>query len=99
MHRTMKRLLGFRARQSKAIAAVLLLLVIGGFFRWEVREVDDAATGAAFSRYRGVVFPWQPCGVRTGVSKRINFRVTHWLAYGLIRVEATGQTYIGDATS
>jgi hypothetical protein len=39
------------------------------------------------------VFPWQPCGVRTGGSKRINFHVTHWLAYGLVRVEATGQTY------
>lgn len=44
-------------------------------------------------RYRGIVFPWQPCGVRTGGNKPIYFRVRHWLAYGLVRIEATGQAY------
>jgi hypothetical protein len=89
----MKRRFSFLVRPRPAIAVSLALLVMGGFFRWEVRQVDDAATGVAVSRYRGLVFPWQPCGVRTGGSRRINFHVTHWLAYGLVRVEATGQTY------
>jgi hypothetical protein len=89
----MRRWFSLLSRHKKAIASSLGLLVLGALFRWEVREVDDAQTGAPLTRYQGVVLPGQPCGVRTGGGKPINFHVKHWLAYGLVRVEANGQTY------
>jgi len=68
-----------------------VLLAAGACFRWEVREVDDARIGQPITRYHGVVLPWQPCGA-SGNGSLINFHVRHWLCYGLIKVEATGQT-------
>jgi hypothetical protein len=87
----MKRFLGFLSSHKLAIAVSVLLLIAGAFFRWEVREVNDARTGQAITRYRGIVFPWQPCGA-TGNGTPINFRVRHWLCYGLVKLEATGTT-------
>jgi hypothetical protein len=83
----------FPSRHKKTFAAALVLLMVGAFFRWEIREVDNAQTGAPLVRYTGVTWPWQPCGVRTGGSTRINFYVKQWLFYGFVRIEARGQTY------
>ena len=85
----MKRLLGFLSRHKKGIAVSLVVLTIGAFFRWEVREVDNAGTDQPITRYRGVVFPWQQCGA-SGGGTAIKFHVRHWLCYGLIKLEATG---------
>ena len=86
-----KQLTGFLSRHRKAIAVSLVLLTVGACLRWEVREVDDARTGKPITRYHGVVFPWQACGA-TGGGTLINFHVCHWVCYGLIKLEATGQT-------
>lgn len=83
--------LSFFSRYRRAILLCLALLVVGAFFRWEVREVNDAKTGQPLVRYRGIVFPWQACGA-TGSGRQINFHVQHWLCYGLVKLEATGQT-------
>ncbi|MBN1125387.1 MAG: hypothetical protein JXA82_10290 [Sedimentisphaerales bacterium] len=88
----MSRFFRYLWRKKKIIGVVLLLIVVGGFFRWEVREVDDAKTGAPIVRSRGIVFPWQECGMSTGGNRLVNFHVRHWLCYGLVKVEATGQT-------
>ena len=87
----LKRLSGFLSRHRKPIAVSLVLFAVGACLRWEVREVDDARTGKSITRYHGVVCPWQPCGA-TGGGTLINFHVRHWVCYGLIKVEATGQT-------
>jgi hypothetical protein len=87
----MKQLLGFLARHKKGLALSFALLAAGACCRWEVRVVDDARTGQPITRYRGIVFPWQPCGA-SGGGTLINFHVRHWLCYGLVRVEAKGQT-------
>ena len=87
----MKRFFGFLSRHKKGIVLSLVLVAFGACFRWEVRAVDDARTGKPVARYRGVVFPWQPCGA-SGGGKLINFEVRHWLCYGLVRMEAKGQT-------
>jgi hypothetical protein len=86
----MRRSLGLLTRHKKGIALALVLVAVGACFRWEVREVDDAGTGQAITRYHGIVLPWQPCGA-SGGGRLINFRVRHWLCYGLIKVEANGQ--------
>jgi hypothetical protein len=86
-----KQLTGFLSCHSKAIAVSLVLLTVGACLGWEVREVDDARTGKPITRYHGVVFPWQACGA-TGGGTLINFHVRHWVCYGLVKVEATGQT-------
>lgn len=88
----MKRFISFPSRNKKVIGLATALIVIGAFFRWEVREVDDGLTGKPITRYRGIVFPWQPCGA-SGGGKPIRFHVRHWLFYGLVKVEATGTAY------
>ncbi len=87
----MKRFLGFLSRHKKGISVSLVSLCIGACFRWEVREVDNAATGQPIARYHGLVFPWRPCGA-SGQGTLINFHVRHWVCYGAIKLEATGQT-------
>lgn len=68
-------------------------LLVGAFFRWEEKEITDAETGKLITQYHGITFPWQACGPGTRFgSKRINFHVQHWVFYGLVRLEATGQT-------
>ena len=79
----MKRFFSFLTRHKKAIAMTVGLIAIGALFRWEVSEIDDGQTGQPITRYRGVVWPWQPCGVRTGGSRLIKFHVRHWCYYGL----------------
>ena len=80
-----------RRFHSKGIIIAIALLTLGACFRWEVSEINDARTSKLISRYHGVVPPWQPCGA-TGGGTLINFHVRHWLCYGLIKVEARGQT-------
>jgi hypothetical protein len=86
-----QRFAGFLSRRRKAIVVSLSLLTVGACLRWEVRDVYDARTGKPIANYRGVVPPWQPCGA-TGGGTLIDFHVRHWVCYGLIKVEATGQT-------
>jgi len=88
----MKRFITFLSPNKKVIGAVITLIVAGAFFRWEVREVNDAQAGKPIACYRGVVFPWQTCGA-SGGGKPVNFHVRHWLFYGLVKIEATGTTY------
>ena len=81
------------SRHKKAITIVLSLLVIGALFRWETKEITEADTGKLITQREGIALPWQACGPRTPFgTTRINFHVRQWLCYGLIRVEATGQT-------
>ena len=87
----LRRFVGFLSCHRKAIAVCLVAITIGACFRWEVRAVDDARTGKPITRYRGVVLPWEPCGA-SGGGTLINFQVRQWLCYGLIKVEAKGQT-------
>ncbi len=87
----MKQSLAFLSRHRKGMILSLALFAVGACFRWEVAEVDDARTGQPIARHHRVVFPWQPCGA-SGGGNLINFHVRHWLGYGLIKVEATGQT-------
>ena len=87
----MKQLLVFLSRHKKGLVLSFALLAVGACFRWEVRVVDDARTGKPITRYHGIVFPWQPCGA-SGGGTSINFHVRHWLCYGLVSVEANGQT-------
>jgi hypothetical protein len=87
----MKRLLGFLARHKKGVALALALLAVGACFRWEVAEIDDARTGQRITSHHRVVVPWQACGA-SGGGRLVNFHVRHWLCYGLIKVEAIGQT-------
>ena len=87
----MRRFLGFLAPHKKGITLALILLAVGACFRWEVREVDDARTGQPITSYHGVAVPWQPCGAN-GNGRLINFHVRQWVCYGLIKVEAKGQT-------
>lgn len=86
-----ERFAGVLSRHRKAIGVCLGLLAVGACLRWEVRDVNDARTGKPITHYRGVVPPWQPCGA-SGGGTLINFHVRHWVCYGLIKVEATGQT-------
>ncbi len=87
----MNQLLAIVSRHKKRVVLWLVLVAVGACFRWEVAEIDDARTGQPIARHHRVVFPWQPCGA-TGGGTLINFHVRHWLCYGLIRVEASGQT-------
>jgi hypothetical protein len=86
----MKPLLGFLSRHKTAVT-ILVLLVFGALLRWEVREVKDAANGQLVASYHGVVMPWRPCGA-SGGGRLVDFRVQHWLCYGLIKLEARGRT-------
>jgi hypothetical protein len=81
----------FVSRHRRGVAVFVTLFIVGACFRWEVREVNDARTGQPVTRYRGIVFPWQPCGA-SGRDRAVNFHVRHWLCYGLVQLEATGQT-------
>ena len=85
------RFAGFVGRHKKGLAFSIVLLIGGGCMGWEVRDVDDARTGKPITRYRGIVFPWEPCGA-TGRGIQVNFHVRQWLGYGLVKLEATGQT-------
>lgn len=87
----MRRFFRFLARHKKGVILALLLLVVGAFFRWEVSEIDDARTGQRITSHHRVVVPWHACGA-SGNGRLINFHVRHWLCYGLVRVEARGQT-------
>jgi hypothetical protein len=87
----LKRIAGFLHRRRKAVTLSVVLLAIGASFRWEVREVNDARTGKPISRYQGIVFPWEPCGA-SGGGTLVDFHVRHWLCFGLVKVEARGQT-------
>ena len=91
----MNQIRAFLSRNGKLIAFVVGLLVAGALFRWEIREIDDAHTGKRLTTYHGIAFPWQACGPGTGHENRlINFHVRHWLLYGLVKIEATGQTIV-----
>jgi hypothetical protein len=85
------RLVGFVSCHKKGIALSGMLLIAGACLGWEIREVDDARTGKPITRSQGIIFPWQPCGAK-GRGTQINFHVRQWLCYGLIKLEATGQT-------
>jgi len=87
----MKQFFRFLSRHRKRVAIFLVLLVIGACFRWEVGEIDDAATGQRITSHHRVVFPWTPCGAG-GYGRLVNFHVRHWLCYGLVKVDARGQT-------
>ena len=91
----MRRVLGYLARHKRGVALSLLLLVVGACFRWEIAEIDDARTGECIASHHRAVFPWQPCLAALGRERSgrlINFHVRHRLCYGLIKVEAKGQT-------
>ena len=91
----MKRIRRFLIDCKKATALAVGLLIVGSFFRWEDKQLTNAQTGQQVASYRGIAFPWQPCGpgaVQSPKGTTINFRVRHWVFYGLIRIEATGQT-------
>jgi hypothetical protein len=93
----MRRFLRFLPDHKKTVALVVSLLVAGSFFRWEDKQVTDARTGQPLAAYRGVAFPWQPCGpgnVQAPKRTTINFHVRHWVFYGLLKIEATGQTVV-----
>lgn len=85
------RFVGFVARHKRGVLLSVMLLMAGACLGWEVREVDDARTGKRITRSQGIIFPWQPCGAN-GRGTRINFHVRQWLCYGLVKLEATGQT-------
>jgi hypothetical protein len=91
----MSRVLGYLAGHKRGVALSLVLLVVGACFRWEKAEIDDARTGERIASHHRAVFPWQPCLAalpRERSGRLINFHVRHWLCYGLIKVEAKGQT-------
>ena len=87
----MKQFLKFLVQHKKGITLSLVLLMVGACFRWEIAEIDDVGTGQWVASHHRVVFPWTPCGA-SGSGRLVNFHVRHWLCYGLIRIEATGQT-------
>ncbi|HEY5914445.1 MAG TPA: hypothetical protein VJA21_27970 [Verrucomicrobiae bacterium] len=87
----MKRFVSLFSGHKKAILITIVFLGAGACFRWEAAEIDDASTGQRITSHHRPVFPWTPCGA-TGGGRLINFHVRHWLCYGLVRVEATGQT-------
>lgn len=91
----MKRIVHYVNRKKKVIGIIAGLIVLGAFFRWEVREVNDATTGKPIERYRGIVFPWRPCGVNCYGDRLVSFHVRHWLVYGLAKIDAKGQTTYG----
>lgn len=91
----MRRFLSYVWRNKRTIVIILILIVIGAFFRWEVREVNDAKTGELLVHHRGIVFPWKACGMSPDGDRLVDFHVRHWLCYGLVKVEATGQTVYG----
>jgi hypothetical protein len=89
----MKQLSTFLSHHKKAVALTAALLVTGAFFRWEEKEVIETETGKLVSVREGIALPWQYCGPRMpSGTTRINFHVRQWMCYGLVRVEATGQT-------
>jgi hypothetical protein len=93
----MKKIRRFLIDHKKAIALTVGLLVVGSFFRWEDKQVTNAQTGQQIASYSGIVFPWQPCGpgsVHASKGTTINFHVRHWVFYGFIKIEATGQTVV-----
>jgi hypothetical protein len=53
----MKQCFRYLSRHKKGIAVFLVLLAIGACFRWEVAEIDDAATGQRVTSHHRVVFP------------------------------------------
>jgi hypothetical protein len=87
----MRRFLRFLARHKQGVILSLVLLAVGACFRWEIAEVDDASTGQHITSHHRVVLPWTPCGA-SGGGRLVKFHVRHWLCYGLIRLEARGQT-------
>lgn len=90
----MKRAVFFLTSNKRMIAIVAIVLIVGAFFRWEVKEVDDPKTGKRITTYHGIVFPWEPCGPgNIHANGMINFHVRHWVFYGFVRIEATGQTF------
>ena len=93
----MKRFRKLLSDHKKTIVLAVSLLVVGSFFRWEDKQVTNARTGKQVVAYRGIVFPWQPCGpgsVTAPKGTTIDFHVRHWLFYGLVKIEATGQTVV-----
>ena len=94
----MKRFYQFLMGHKKAIALAVGLLAVGSLLRWEDKQVTDARRGRQVATYRGIAFPWQPWD-RGNIRQlpkgtTINFHVRHWLLYGLLKMEATGQTVI-----
>jgi hypothetical protein len=94
----MKRFYQFLNKHKKAVALAVGLLAVGSLFRWEDKQVTDAQTGRQVAAYRGIAFPWQPWD-RGSIHQlpkgtTINFHVRHWLLYGLLKIEATGQTVV-----
>ena len=87
----MKRFFAFVARHRRGRVLAVALLAAGACFRWEVAEIDDAKSGQRIATHHRVVPPWHPCGA-SGGGRLINFHVRHWLCYGLVQIEATGQT-------
>lgn len=83
------------SRRRKWVLIVPTLLIIGAFFRWEIKDVTDAETGKQLVNYTGPAFPWQPCGPgRVNHIGKVKFTVRHWVCYGFIRLKSTGETYV-----
>lgn len=87
----MKPSLELLRRRRKAALLVSGALAVGACFRWEVSEIADARTGQPIATHHRLVVPWQACGAH-GDGRLINFHVRHWLCYGLVKVEAIGQS-------
>ena len=93
----MKRIRRFLIEHKRAVALAVGFLIVGSPFRWEDKQVTNARTGQQVASYRGVALPWQPCGpgsVKSPKGTTINFHVRHWVFYGLVKIEATGQTVV-----
>jgi hypothetical protein len=91
----MKWIVKFLRNNKGIVCLVAILLVLGAFLRWEVRELQDPQTGGTVVVYRGIMFPWQT-GVLSGEQGRtVSFHVHRWWCYGLVHVEVNGQMTYG----
>ena len=91
----MKSVVKFLVRNKKVICPVMVLIVIGSFFGWEVQELKDVKTDQTIVRYRRIVFPWQPSNLDGVGGRTVNFHVRRWFFYGLYKVDVTGQMTYG----
>ena len=87
----MRRFLRFLGRHKRHMILAMVLLAVGACFRWEISKVDDARTGQRLPSHHRVVVSWHAFGAN-GDGRLISFHVRHWLWYGLVKVEARGQT-------
>ena len=92
----MNRFLSLLWRRRKLIGGVLLLLMAGACVGWEERRVVDERTGQPISQHHGLIFAWKPCGVSGGETpggSPVKFHVRQRIFYGLVQLEANGETY------